>query len=149
MKIWMMGLLIGIFSLSVTAATQEENNQLFEKIFADWTTGFNQKNLTMSCGLFSKEVIANYRGIPTKNYADICNGFKTIFNDQQAHYYYRFKIRQVYRQESLAAVRITWFLTIKHEQKTNEIQDEGLDILQKNANHQWQIINYLGYPVTG
>lgn len=125
-----------------------DNEQLFEKIFTNWTYAFNHQDITGSCQLFSKEVTANYQGVPQKNYAAICDGFKKIFAEKNKRYQYKFKLHQIYRENNLAAVRITWFLhTYKNQRLLNQEQDEGIDIFKKDNQGNWQIINYLGYPV--
>lgn len=122
---------------------------VFHDLFENWTKGFNNKDLTVSCALFSKSVIADYRGVPQKNYDDICNGFQKIFKDPNRKYQYRFKLHDVYHSGDLAAVRITWYLVVEEQENnkkvTHTIQDEGLDVLEKNKDGKWQIVNYIGY----
>lgn len=150
-----MGKLIGcfiviFFSVSLYAKTNSQDFPLFEKIFSDWTEAFNHKNLAQSCQLFSKDVIATYQDYPTKNYDNICNGFKKIFSNSHLIYQYHFKLHNVYQSENLAAVRITWYLKLFENGKLkSETQDEGLDIFQKNSTGKWEIVNYLGYQKKG
>ncbi|HEN5499096.1 TPA: hypothetical protein U6294_001840, partial [Legionella pneumophila] len=49
-----------------------------------------------------------------------------------------------------AVARITWYLQIFEQGKLiSETQDEGLDVFLKDAQNQWKIINFIGYPVPG
>ena len=124
----------------------EKDTALFQSLFTDWTKAFNQKDLEKSCALFAKNMVGNYRGIPQKDYSSICEGFKKIFQEANKQYQYQFKLHQVYRSQNLAAVRITWYLTITENGKEiSKIQDEGMDILEQNAEGKWQIVNYLAY----
>lgn len=133
-------------SLSAYGHTQDET--VFSKLFTDWTTAFNHQQLSPACALFSTQVTADYRGQPPKHYAAICDGFKKIFADPDRRYYYEFKLHQVYREGNLAAARITWYLHITdHGKALPIIQDEGLDILTRDAQGRWSIINYLAYEV--
>ena len=148
MRAFLTGFLVCCLSLSVAKASVSEDNAVFEKIFAEWTDAFNQQQLQASCSLFAKSLVASYRGAPKKNYESICSSFQRLFQQKESRYQYQFKIHDVYRNGDLAAVRITWYLVIyKDNKKLSTTQDEGIDIFKRNQSGQWQIINYLAYPV--
>ena len=133
-------------SYPLHAAASSNDKKTFEKLFTDWSTAFNRKNLAASCALFAKSVTADYKGAPRKNYTSICDGFKRVFNDTSKTYTYHYKLRHVYRSGNLAAVRITWYLEVAEAGKpTSNTTDQGIDVLRPNQNGQWQIINYLAY----
>ncbi len=139
-----------ILLLSLTSslyAVQTKNDiSTFEELFSNWTYSFNHKDISKTCGLFSTNVIANYQGIPQKNYSSICNGFRKIFKEKHRKYQYKFKLHNIYHSQNLAAVRITWYLYVYENNKQISVtQDEGIDILEKNKQGKWQIINYLAY----
>lgn len=139
-------LLMLIFTSKIYAAPSPDYLE-FNHLFSHWTKAFNQKDLKTSCNLFSKSVTADYRGFPQKNYSSICDGFKKIFQEHDKIYHYDFDLKQVYRSGDLSAARITWYLSIYSNGKLiSKTQDEGLDVLVKNKEGQWQIVNYLGYP---
>ncbi len=134
------------FFSHIYAALNLEDNELFYKIFNEWTVAFNKKDLKKSCELFSSKMTADYAGQPQKNYMSICEGFKKTFAESQRHYQYSFKIRHVFRSNDLAAVRITWFLLIyEKDVLISSSQDEGMDIFQKNQDGKWQIVNFISY----
>jgi len=133
--------------LMVSEAANASDRDEFTALFEHWTTAFNHKDLSATCALFAKNVSANYRGTPRKNYASICGGFKKIFHDPNKQYRYQFRLHQIYRSQNLAAVRITWYLQMLEKGKSLvHTQDEGLDVMRKNQG-QWQIVNYVGYQV--
>ena len=126
-----------------------QDGRLFHKILSDWTEAFNRRDLARACHLFSPVVVANYQGVPAKNYTTICDGFKTIFANTARRYQYHFKIHQVYRANGLAAVRLTWYLQVNgHGRVVLDSTDEGLDVFEKNKQGEWQIVNYLAYPIS-
>lgn len=138
--------LIALFITQNLYAAQDA--KLFEKIFTDWTYAFNHQDLKGSCELFSKNVVADYRGVPKKDYSSICEGFKKIFKEKNNRYQYKFHIHHVYLENHLAAIRITWYLEIWKDKKLiNQTQDEGIDIFIQNEKGEWKIVNYLGYSV--
>ena len=128
-------------------ANEEQGDTLiFQTLFEKWTDAFNRKDLGGSCSLFSNTVAASYRGQPEKNFDSICNGFKKIFAETKRSYRYRFKVHHVYRSGNLAAVRITWYLTVVEDGKLKSLtEDQGMDILEKNESGNWQIVNYVAY----
>lgn len=129
-------------------AEQKSDVTIFQALFEKWTYSFNHQNLPATCNLFSPALSANYQGVAAKNYASICAGFKKIFQETQRHYHYRFKLHHVYHCHDLAVARMTWYLQINEQGKpTSLTRDEGIDVLQKNKQGQWQIVNYLAYPV--
>jgi ketosteroid isomerase-like protein len=139
-------ILIMMLSFPLYANSKESDVIFFHQLFTEWTRAFNQKNLEKSCQLFSTSVIATYRGIPEKNYRDICDGFKTIFQSTNKQYHYTFKLHDVYRSGHLAAVRITWYLRVtSNNQLVEELEDEGLDVFEKDKSNHWKIVNYLAY----
>lgn len=139
-------LFVYIISISTNALAINQTDLFFKNIFTDWTNNFNQKNVSKSCALFSKQVVADYQGISQKNYNSICNGFKKIFTLQNQRYQYRFTLHHVYRSGNLAALRITWYLRLYENEKLKSItQDEGIDILEKNKAGEWKIVNYIAY----
>lgn len=136
-----------LFSTHVFASPLDEN--MAKKIFNEWTFAFNHKKLEKTCDLFSSQVIASYQGVPTKNYHAICDGFKKIFQQTAFRYEYKYSLRQMYSSDTLAAIRIVWYLNVfKNGKLISSSRDEGLDVFQFE-NAQWRIVNYLGYPASG
>ena len=130
----------------VTPSSQSKDKAELEKVIKDWTTGFNKKDLNASCALFSKSVVADYRGYKERDYKAICSEFKKIFANKNMRYEYRYKIHNIHRYGNLAAIRITWYLHVfKDGKEVSAVQDEGMDILEKDDNDQWKIINYIAY----
>lgn len=133
-----------IFSTDVLNV--KKNEIIFENLFSEWTKAFNNKDLKASCSLFRSDVKAKYRGLPEKNYDDICNGFDKIFKEKNKDYQYSFEVHDVFSQENLAVVRITWYLQIKENGLNKSVvQDEGMDVLEKDQQDRWQIVNYLAF----
>lgn len=131
---------------NVMAAEKNQDYQLFTGIFSKWTDAFNHKDLTGSCDLFSRNVLASYQGVPPKDYTAVCDGFKKTFHEKR-DYKYNFKLQQIYRSNDLAVVRVTWYLQISAKNKLiSATKDEGLDVFQQDSEGHWKIINYLAYP---
>ncbi len=131
------------------ADNSNDDMAVFQTLFQHWADAFNKKNISASCAIFSPQISADYLGFPTKNYTIICDGFKKIFEEKNREYRYQFKINHIYRSGDLAAVRITWSLDIfENNARISTTKDEGLDILQKQTNGEWQIVNYLSYPIS-
>jgi ketosteroid isomerase-like protein len=131
---------------AVGAQAEDADRQMFRKVFTEWTVAFNKKDLPTSCALFSKHVTANYRGAPPKNYSVLCDDFKKVFADKDKSYKYSFELHDIHRSGNLATVRITWHFTVSKGNKViSATTDQGLDVLEKQPDGRWQIVNYLGY----
>lgn len=132
--------------ISLNSYAKHSNDfMMFQHIFSTWTEAFNNRDLFQSCALFSKSVVADYQGVTQKNYTAICDGFKKVFQNNNIQYEYKFKLREVYRSNDLAAIRVTWYLRLyKHGHLMSNTRDEGIDIL-KLKNGEWKIVNYIAY----
>jgi ketosteroid isomerase-like protein len=126
-----------------------EDRAMFQALFDAWTQAFNQKKYPEVCKLFAKSITADYQGAARKDYAGMCDGFRKIFEEDDAVYHNEFRIHEIYRSNDVAAVRITWYLTVhKNGSHFASIQEEGLDVLRKQSNGRWQIVNFIAYPVS-
>ena len=129
-------------------ASDAEDLAAFQALFRTWTKAFNEKKFPEVCNLFSRSLIADYQGAPTKDYATICNGFERIFKQTGIAYHNDFKIHRIYRSNDQAAVRITWYLDVyKEGAHLSSIQEEGLDVFQQQESGKWEIVNFIAYPV--
>lgn len=137
---------IAFFSSTGYASTTQDQIT-FQALFNTWTQAFNKKAFPEVCRLFSKNITADYQGAPKKNYSNLCAGFQKIFQEKDRVYHNRFKIHQIYRSNNLAAIRITWYLDVyKKDTLISSIQEEGLDVLQKQVDGEWKIVNFIAYP---
>jgi ketosteroid isomerase-like protein len=143
-------LILNLFTSSVFALentkTITNDKIVFEELFNRWTEAFNHQDLDGSCALFAKSVKAKYRGVSEKDYTAICNGFAKVFNEKDKSYSYSFDLHDIYWNGNLAVARITWYLQIKENGRNKSIiQDEGMDVLEKNEQGEWKIVNYLAF----
>jgi ketosteroid isomerase-like protein len=147
MKTILLTLLCMMFSENLFAITSKKDYSMFNKIFSHWTEAFNQQNLQATCDLFSKSLVADYQGAPQKTYHSLCKSFEDLFQRKNVHYHYSYQIHDIYRKDDLAAVRITWYLTIdENRKKLRSSVDQGLDVFKRESDGQWRIVNYIAYP---
>jgi ketosteroid isomerase-like protein len=139
---------LNLACMSHAQADAAEDQAAFQAIFSAWTKAFNEKRFPEVCSLFSRSLNSDYQGAPTKDYAATCNGFQKIFQQTEYVYHNDFKIHQIYRSNDQAAVRITWYLNVyKEGAHHSSIQEEGLDIFQKQKSGKWEIVHFIAYPV--
>lgn len=129
----------------VCASLHARDNDGFTRLYDDWTAAFNRKDSKEVCKLFSKNVVADYPGIPTRDYPTICNKLTRLLQEEERQYHYRYEFRNVYRSGGLAAIRITWFLTTTEGREKTTLVEQGLDVLQKNRAGKWEIVNWISY----
>lgn len=139
--------LINIF-FSVSYASSENNTEIFEAVFKNWTQSFNQREYPKVCDLFSERLASNYQGSKQKNFESTCEGFKKIFLEKNKRYHNDYQLHQVFMSGSLAVVRVTWYLKIFNHGKCESFtQEEGIDIFEKQKNGDWKIVNFIAYPI--
>ena len=137
---------IVLFALGVAGSKAYAGDQeVFTRIYDDWTAAFNRKDADEACKLFATHVVADFPGIPTKTYPGICANFRKMFQEANRQYHYRYEFRNVYRSGNLAAIRITWFLTTAEKGQQTILVEQGLDVLEKNPAGKWQIVNWISY----
>lgn len=138
----------GALASSAAYADAAEDQATFQAIFSNWTKAFNEKRYPEVCDLFSGSLVADYQGAPKKDYASICNGFKNLFAEKSSVHHNDFRMHQIYRTADLATVRITWYLDVyKDGAHVSSVQEEGLDVFQKQEDGKWKIVNFIAYPV--
>lgn len=146
---WMISLVLP-FLLAIPGAHAEPpgDRAMFQALFEAWTQAFNQKKYPEVCELFSVSIAADYQGAATKDYAAMCEGFRRIFAEEDTVYRNAFRLHEIHRSGDLAAVRITWYLHVSRKGvPAVSVREEGLDVLRRQANGKWQIVNFIAYPV--
>jgi ketosteroid isomerase-like protein len=148
-KSWMLSLTLP-FLLGAPHAHAESgaDRAMFQALFNAWTQAFNQKKYPEVCELFSVSIAADYQGAPKKDYTAMCEGFRRIFAEADTVYHNAFQIHEIHRSHELATVRITWYLHVtRKDMPTVSVQEEGLDVLRRQADGKWRIVNFIAYPV--
>jgi ketosteroid isomerase-like protein len=111
-----------------------------------WTEDFNAANVREVCGLFSPDLRYDYRGFPERDYKDICDGLRRALTDRTKRYAYSLAIKEVLVSDDLAAVRLTWTLTITKPDARPEVSRErGIDVFKRQPDGTWKIIRFIAY----
>ena len=77
-----------------------------------WTDDFNAGKAEESCDLFAPELRYDYRGLPERNYQEMCAGLRRALTDPSKHYSYGLAIKDIFAFGDMAAVRLVWTLTL-------------------------------------
>jgi uncharacterized protein (TIGR02246 family) len=113
---------------------------------ARWTTAFNAGRADEVCGLFATSLRYDYRGLPERNYDDICTQLKRSLTDPSRKYSYGLDLREIIVSGDLAVVRLTWRLrTTPTGAAPIDTVETGTDIFQKQPDGRWQIIRFIAY----
>ncbi len=133
-------------SVFAESKTVTDDAKKFDKLYADWTSAFNKKDMAGTMSLFAPSCVASLPDANHKTYEQIRDGFKKLFADKDHDYKYSYDVLNIYHDGNLAAVRITWHLTTTSPGKPTEKNDEhGLDVLQKDAKGAWTIVNWVAF----
>jgi steroid delta-isomerase len=128
--------------------SQQENASRKEitDALAQWTVAFNAGDAEKTCALFSRELRADYRGLPERGYDGQCDILKRSLGDQTRRYSYALAIKEVLVWGDVAVVRLTWTLTITPKDgKTITSIEPGLDVFRKESDGRWRIVRYMAF----
>jgi steroid delta-isomerase len=91
--------------------------------------------------------VAQYRGQPERGYDALCDLLKRSLADRGKSYRYALAIKEILAAGDLAAVRLTWTLTVRDKESGRETTsvEPGLDVFRRQADGSWKISRYLGY----
>ncbi len=128
--------------------SRQENVSRKEIIDAltQWTADFNAGDAEKTCALFSRELRADYRGVPERGYDGQCDVLKRSLSDKSRRYSYALAIKEILVWSDVAVVRLTWTLTLTPKDgKTITSIEPGLDVFRKEADGRWRIVRYMAY----
>jgi len=138
--------LASLSPLSAHADTTALDRKSFDKLYSDWTMAFNKKDMVGTMRIFAPTCVASLPDATHKTYAQIDRGFKKLFADKEKSYRYTYDVHDIYHSGDLAAVRITWHLTVTEKGKIADTTNEhGLDVLQRDKQGAWQIVNWVAF----
>jgi ketosteroid isomerase-like protein len=97
-----------------------------------WTDDFNAGKVQESCDLFAPELRYDYRGLPERDYQDMCAGLRRALTDPNKHYGYTLAIKDIFVFGDTAAVRLVWTLTQTSAGAPAKVSHEhGIDIFRR------------------
>jgi ketosteroid isomerase-like protein len=111
-----------------------------------WTDDFNAGKVEESCDLFASELRYDYRGLPERNYQDMCTGLRHALTDASKHYSYGLAIKDIFVFGDMAAVRLVWTLTLTSAGVPPKLSHEqGIDVFRRQPDGAWRIIRFVAY----
>ena len=111
-----------------------------------WTADFNERRSGTVCDLFARDLIAQYRGLPERGYDVQCAILQRSLADAQKTYRYALDIKEIIVAGDVAAVRLTWTLSVAPAgSDAQTTREEGLDLFRRQADGRWRIIRYIAY----
>ncbi|WP_438278935.1 YybH family protein [Nitrobacter sp.] len=108
-----------------------------------WTASFNGRDKAGACDLFSKSLISDVRGQGEANYETRCATISKALDDPKRSFHYDLNIKEVIIAQTVAIVRLDWFLKISPGDVTST--ETGLDVFKKESDGRWRIIRYMSY----
>jgi ketosteroid isomerase-like protein len=108
-----------------------------------WTDSFNAGKAAQVCDLFSRDLIADFRGQPERRYHDLCTLLQQSLNDTTRKYKYALRIKEIIAAGEIAVVRLEWRLEISPLNVTSV--EPGMDMFRREPDGRWRIIRYLAY----
>ena len=111
-----------------------------------WTGDFNAGKVQEACDLFAPDLRYDYRGLPERNYQEMCAGLRRALTDPSKHYCYGLAIKDIFVFGDMAAVRLVWTLTLTAAGAPPKVSHEtGIDIFRRQPDGAWRIIRFIAY----
>ena len=111
-----------------------------------WTDDFNAGKVQESCDLFASDLRYDYRGLPERNYQDMCAGLNRALTDAAKHYSYGLAIKDIFVFGDTAAVRLVWTLTLSSAGAQPKVSHEhGIDVFRLQPDGAWRIVRFVAY----
>ena len=139
------------FASQSVAQTLDSGQAAIRAVLTKWTEDFNAGNVEAVCGLFSSDLLYDYRGQLERNYKDICDLLRRSLADQTRRYAYSLAIKDILVSGDLAAVRLIWTLTVTRPdtQAATVSQEYGIDVFRREPDDTWRIIRFIAYDAAG
>ncbi len=136
-------------AVALPAAAQGDtpDQAAIRRALTQWMEDFNAGRADKVCALFAPDLIAQYRGQPERGYEQLCELLKRSLADRAKSYRYALAIKEILVEGDLAAVRLTWTLTVRGKDAADATaaEEPGLDIFRRQADGSWKISRYLAY----
>ena len=120
-----------------------------EQVLTQWPTDFNAKNEPATCGLFAEDTIVVFPDSADRDYEATCAQFRQVFsNPNRVFSYAAPDIKEILVDGDLAAVRLTWTLTVKDSAGAvlETSREDGVDVFRRQSDGNWKISISHAFP---
>src|SRR5262245_17181125 len=127
--------LVSLALISPAAAQSDTPAQAaIRSALMQWMADFNAGRAEKVCDLFARDLVAQYRGQPERDYDALCDLLKRSLADRGKTYSYALAIKEILVEGDLAVVRLTWTLTVRGKDagETTSVEP-GMDIFRRQA----------------
>jgi len=128
-------------------ATAQPADGEIRAALAQWTEDFNAGRADRVCDLFSRDLQADVRHAPPRDFAGQCALLRKALADPKTGLTYTHAIRDIVVDGRMAAVRIVW-TTVARDKASGRIEtsvDDGLDVFRREDDGRWRILRYMAY----
>ncbi|HUY39570.1 MAG TPA: DUF4440 domain-containing protein [Candidatus Binataceae bacterium] len=146
------GVLLAMLAPTASAAAHSaaSSREEIRVALETWTKEFNTRD-TGHVSLFAPDLISNYQGQPETHYSSLCTQLKKSLSDPATSYHYVPNLHEIIVSGEMAAVRLTWMITVRRQNQTKEstVVDTGLDVFRRQSDGSWMIARFIAYPASG
>jgi len=108
-----------------------------------WVGDFNAARGNALCDLYSRDLVAVFRGQPTRGHDEVCDLLMRAIADPARDYRYDLDLHEVIVEGDLAVARLTLTLFISPLNITSV--EPGMNVFRKEPDGAWRIIRYFAY----
>lgn len=139
--------------VSVTAAQAGDGDteRAVRGALTRWMEVFNARDQERVCDLFAPDLAAIYRGVPDRDFAQLCAHLRQVVVEPERRYRYAPEVKAILASADLAAVQVVWTLQIRDAAGTllATSLEPSLDVFRRQPDGSWKIARFLAYEVAG
>jgi steroid delta-isomerase len=137
-------------SAAPARASDEAARAEIAAALAQWTEDFNAGRADKVCGLFARDLRADFRGVPERGYQAQCDLLQRALSDPARRFSYALSIKDIQVWGDTAVVRLDWTLTVRPRDGgggggESVSREPGLDVFRRERDGRWRIVRYMAY----
>lgn len=111
-----------------------------------WTAAFNAKDVAGSCDLFAPDLAYSIPEVVNGTYRTMCENLTRMLGRSDIRLHYDVPaLREIIVSGDIAAVRLTWTLTVEQGGARDTTTEEGMDLFRRQPDGRWSIARYVAF----
>ena len=126
------------------ADTEADKAAIMHRLQA-WAAAFNARDAAGVCDVFAPDLISTVPDAADAGHDAVCARLTHLLARTDASFRYTPAIQEIIVSGDLAAVRLIWTLTTRHDDKVEMSREAGLDLFRRQPDGRWSIIRFLAF----
>ena len=133
------------FATAPRAQSPSDETAIRERL-ERWTAAFNAKDGAGSCDLFAPDLAYSIQDVVNGTYRTMCGNLTKMLGRTDIRLHYDVPaIHEIIVSGDIAAVRLTWTLTVERGGARDTTTEEGMDLFRRQSDGRWSIARYVAF----